>query len=329
MQPKISIVVCAYNTANYLEQCLDSVLAQQFKEWELLLIDDGSTDETPAICDRYAALDGRIRVIHKPNTGLSDSRNIGIREAKADFVGFVDSDDWIEPDMLSTVYDTLLVNGTDIVVFGYDSVYENKVRYNGYPNYSFLHGREALELMLSEKVHSYSCNKVFRRSVLVEPMPVKRFYEDQAVVYKWFAHANAVSLIDKPFYHYRQRQSSICNNKNLTHRRMDLFLANIERYEFCRANGMEALGKRMLVISGIRVSRDISRSKLPTEEKQSLIKTIADAIRPHADAARKLSLKKRFRYCLICHRPLVFIQITRLSGLWVRFRKSQSYTLFP
>lgn len=329
MQPKISIITCVYNTADYLEQCLDSVLAQQFTEWELILVDDGSTDRTPAICDRYAQMDDRIRVIHKPNSGLSDSRNLGIKEARADLISFIDSDDWIEPDMFRIVYDSLQANNTDIAIVSYAREYKNLTRNKYLGDAPFVPTADALKMLLTNQLQSYACNKVFHRKVLVEPMPVGKCYEDYFTTYKWFARAKGVTLINKPLYHYRQRQSSICNDKKMVHRRMDHFQADQERCTFCQANGMEALGKHMLVTSGIRVAKDIARCDLTTAEKQGFVSTIADAIRPHAEVVRKLSLKKRFRYSLICNHPLVFIEITRLSGVWMRFKKGHSRVLYP
>ena len=95
----ISIITPVYNVEKYLPQCIDSVIAQTFRNWELILVDDGSTDRSGAICDEYAAKDSRIRVHHKENSGQADSRNIALRMARADLIGYVDSDDWTEPDM--------------------------------------------------------------------------------------------------------------------------------------------------------------------------------------------------------------------------------------
>ncbi len=328
-QPKISIVVCTYNTAAYLEQCLDSILSQQLQEWEVILVDDGSTDQTPAICDRYAHQDERIRVIHKANSGPSDSRNMAISLARADIISFVDSDDWIEPDMLSTAYETMTSNDTDIAIISFSRDFRKKIQYRHLGEHPSMPIEEAQRLLLSQHLQSYICNKVFRRQLLVEPMPVGRFFEDHAVIYKWFSHARRVSIIDKCLYHYRQRQSSTSYNKNMADRRRDLFIADIERYEFAKAHGMEQLGERMLVISGIRGAKDISRCQLPLEEKKDIIKKIADVIGPHRDIVRSLSLKKRLRFYGICNHPMTFIQISRLSGIWARARKYQTQSLFP
>ncbi|HAQ0795523.1 TPA: glycosyltransferase, partial [Enterococcus faecium] len=101
---RISIIVPVYNVEKYLKKCVDSILGQTFTDFELLLIDDGSTDNSGSICDELAKTDNRIKVIHKENGGLSDARNIGIEVAKGDFIGFIDSDDYIDEDMYAFLY---------------------------------------------------------------------------------------------------------------------------------------------------------------------------------------------------------------------------------
>lgn len=169
-KPEISVITAVYNIGKYLGQCLDSMLAQTFHEWELIVIDDGSTDDSPAICDEYAARDSRIRVVHKANTGLSDSRNLGIGMAKADIIGFIDSDDWIEPDMFGTLYHTLIDSGADIAVCGIYKAYRNsskvKLPCHGIVTYT---RDEALDIILEDrKINSYVWNKLYRKEVLKE-----------------------------------------------------------------------------------------------------------------------------------------------------------------
>ena len=99
MEPLISVIVPVYKVELYLRQCVDSLLAQTYSNLEIILVDDGSPDGCPAICDEYARKDSRVRVIHKPNGGLSDARNVGLDAARGEYIGFIDSDDWVMPDM--------------------------------------------------------------------------------------------------------------------------------------------------------------------------------------------------------------------------------------
>ena len=114
--PTISVIVPVYNTEQYLHRCIDSVLAQTYKDFELLLIDDGSTDSSGAICDEYAAKDARVKVFHKENGGVSSARRIGVEQSHGEFIYFVDSDDAILPDTLEMMCN-YMTNGVDVVVF--------------------------------------------------------------------------------------------------------------------------------------------------------------------------------------------------------------------
>ncbi|AQP45765.1 glycosyltransferase family 2 protein [Tessaracoccus flavus] len=114
--PAISVIVPVYNVAPYLTQCLDSVLAQTFGDFELLLVDDGSTDGSSALCDAYAARDDRVRVVHQPNAGLSAARNAGLKLALGEFITFLDGDDWFDAATLAVARQTALASGADVVL---------------------------------------------------------------------------------------------------------------------------------------------------------------------------------------------------------------------
>lgn len=113
--PKVSVIVPVYNAEKYLQECVDSILRQTLTDLELILVDDGSTDSSPAICDRYAEQDARVQVIHKPNGRAASARNAGLRAASGEYVAFVDSDDWISPEM----YEKMLETGADVTLCDY------------------------------------------------------------------------------------------------------------------------------------------------------------------------------------------------------------------
>ena len=117
--PEISIIVPIYNVEQYLKRCVDSILAQTFKDFELILVDDGSPDSCPFICDEYARIDSRIKVIHKANGGLSDARNAGLEMAMGNYIAFVDSDDWIASDTYEYLYELIKKNKADVVSGSY------------------------------------------------------------------------------------------------------------------------------------------------------------------------------------------------------------------
>ena len=128
MYTRISVIVPVYNVERFLPECIESICAQTYRNLEIILVDDGSPDRCGAICDEYAAKDARVRVIHKDNTGQADSRNIAIGMAKAPLIGFVDSDDWIDPDMYETLYRTMVENDADISMCGHYLSYVNHER---------------------------------------------------------------------------------------------------------------------------------------------------------------------------------------------------------
>jgi glycosyltransferase involved in cell wall biosynthesis len=123
---EISIIVPVYDVEKYLKKCVDSILNQTFKDFELILVDDGSPDNSGAICDQYAEKDSRVRVIHKENGGLSDARNAGIEVARGKYLGFVDSDDFVNEDMYKQLYTSIIENNADLSICGIFDLYEGK-----------------------------------------------------------------------------------------------------------------------------------------------------------------------------------------------------------
>ena len=125
MEDLISVVVPIYNVENYIKKCVDSILSQTYKNLEIILVDDGSPDNCPQICDEYAQKDNRIKVIHKENGGLSDARNAGIDISKGKFITFIDSDDYIEKDYVEVLYNSIKENASDMAIGSHKAIYDN------------------------------------------------------------------------------------------------------------------------------------------------------------------------------------------------------------
>ena len=150
----ISIIVPVYNVEPYLRKCLDSILDQTYRDLEILIIDDGSTDGSGAICDEYAGKDDRIKVFHTENNGLSAARNLGLSKAQGKFVGFVDSDDWIEPDMFGVMHTRLNKSGADMCVSGFwHEMRDSSIPIM--PNNMTVSADDALKYDIIERVSSY------------------------------------------------------------------------------------------------------------------------------------------------------------------------------
>lgn len=260
--PLISIITPVYNVECYLSQCINSIIAQTFQSWELILIDDGSIDGSGEICDEYAQKDSRIRVIHKNNTGQADSRNIALSIARAELVGFVDSDDWIEPDMYSILYNILMDNQVDIAICGYFLDYKDSSIASCEKNEIVIFDKqEALNLIWEDKIiKSFPCDKLFRRNVITHMFPKSYFYEDYATLFKWFMEAKRIALIACPKYHYRQRKNSTSNDGD-PKKNFHFFTAEFERYscldkiDFFSDNR----GECKLIKVGLKEAKDIAK----------------------------------------------------------------------
>lgn len=215
---RFSVIVPVYNVEKYIHECVESVINQTFTDWELILVDDGSPDNCPEICDSYAKLDSRIKVIHKNNGGLSDARNCGLDNSQGEYAVFLDSDDyWNQNDALEKLNGEIISNNSDIVIFGCtDFNNDTKEIYVSRSNYNkekITQGskEEALHYLLSEKLlPGGSTVFTFKRSIVEENSI--RFKtgiqdEDYDFVLGVFLNSQRYSAIDDPFYMYRKGRS--------------------------------------------------------------------------------------------------------------------------
>ncbi len=217
-KPLISVIVPVYNVEQYLPKCVGSILAQTYDNLEIILVEDGTKDSSGRICDDYAALDPRVRVIHKENGGLSSARNAGIDVAKGDYFGFVDSDDWIEPETYETLMAVAQKYGADMVCGGrYDVDGVTGQRTIGLcpQKEETISPMEMLgRVFVWDNCDSAAWDKLYRRS-LFETIryPLGQYSEDIAIFYKLMEKANRVALCDKPLYNYLHRENSITTAK--------------------------------------------------------------------------------------------------------------------
>ena len=215
----ISVIVTAYNIERYLPRCLDSLIAQTYQRLEIIVVDDGSTDRTGQICDRYAAECPRISVIHKENGGPSAARNAGVKIAKGDYIGYVDGDDWVEPDM----YEEMLRACTDlqvpVAICTYRQVGEGAEKIHPTGNVMLLDRNRALEVYIcdQEQYHIYPSvwSKLFRRDI-IENISFREGRKSEDIMYTTMAlvQAESCAFLDTPYYNYMvDRQGSIMNER--------------------------------------------------------------------------------------------------------------------
>ena len=217
--PKASVIVPVYKVEEYLEKCVQSILAQTERDFELILVDDGSPDRCGALCDSLAQTDSRIRVIHQENQGLGGARNTGIREARGDWLLLVDSDDWIEPKILEKAMEAGLREEADLVMFAFRTVDEQGrelgVFREDMPKERGITLQEHKEALLTAPC---AWNKLYRRGFFQGTglaYPPRVWYEDLRTSPKLMAKAGRMVFLDEVGYNYLQRQGSIMKSANL------------------------------------------------------------------------------------------------------------------
>lgn len=236
-EPLISVIVPIYSVEKYLNRCVESIVRQNYANLEIILIDDGSPDQCPAICDMWAERDARIQVIHKENGGLSDARNVGMEIAKGELISFIDSDDWIEKSFFQKLYAAMVENSADIVecATAYDTEEGETVFIRKEAPAVFLDHKEILRrLILEDGVYQTVWNKLYRREVIGDfNFEIGKCNEDDFWTYKVLDKAKKLAIVKKPLYHYIQRNTSIIGSKyNI--RRLDSLEARFQRMEYLK-----------------------------------------------------------------------------------------------
>ena len=217
MQPLISIVIPVYNAERYINKCIDSVLSQSYANWELLLIDDGSSDDSGRICDGYSKKDDRIRTFHKRNGGVGSARNVGIEQASGDFITFIDSDDWISSYYVEHLYEAVAKCDADIGISWFENVFEGKALQSkseeALSNYECLTAEECLKKLLYQNgVEVCAWGKLYKTALIKDlRYPVGKLYEDIPVTYEAVKQSKKIAVIGNVDYYYFQRTDSIQN----------------------------------------------------------------------------------------------------------------------
>ena len=232
----ISVIVPVYKTEKYIKQCVDSILNQTYKNLEIILVDDGSPDGCPEICDKYAKQDDRVVVIHQNNTGLSGARNSALDICKGDYISFVDSDDWIETNAYEVLADKLATNCVDVVCFTANVIKDGKKvesRFRYFPDGTLKTANEMVELALADEVGGQVWSRIYSRKCWeTVRFPEKRLYEDLAISFMPFLLIDKnVLFIDKAIYNYRMNESGISLSVN-PEKNFHIFLGFKDHYDF-------------------------------------------------------------------------------------------------
>lgn len=312
MEDLISVIVPIYNVEKYIKKCIDSIVNQTYTNLEIILVDDGSTDQCGQVCDEYAKRDARIKVIHKENGGLSSSRNTGLEKMTGEFVCFIDSDDYIEKDMINFLLKDLKKNNSDISSCGKIIEYYNKVENKNNTEEFVNNPKETLARMLTFNNFDNSfCDKLFKVELFKkEKFPIGSYYEDMAIMYKIVNKAKLISHINFLGYHYIMRENSITNEK-FSIKQIDML-----RYaEECRDNIIawhtdlkeEANSFYNMNLTNVmlKIIKDTDRKKYKRELKvlnKKIIKDILPIIRN-----KLIPIKRKIVSVILCLRLYVII----------------------
>lgn len=236
-QPLLTIIIPVYNVEKYVKKCLTSVINQTYKNLEIIVVDDGSTDNSGKICDEIASLDNRIQVIHKKNGGLSDARNKGLDIARGDYIGFVDSDDFIDNNMYEELLTACKKYNAEISICGRICEKENlKEHYTLFTTQEkIMSSEDAIkDLLLQIDCDSAAWDKLYSAKLFNKiRYPFGVLHEDLNITSRLFALANKIVHTGKPLYHYLIRNGSICNEA-FSEKRMDLYIQAADCREFIR-----------------------------------------------------------------------------------------------
>lgn len=275
---KISVIVPCYNIKSYLPRCIESILAQTYKNLEVILISDGSTDGTDEVIREYAKKDSRIIPVFKQNSGVSDTRNRGLDMATGDYIGFVDGDDYIEPEMYETLLKNAIENNADISHCGYQMVFPSRV------DYYYNTGKKVIQdnkkgirdIIVGDYVEPSPCIKIYRKNIVnnLRMPPDIKINED--VIFNFYAFVNSQKSVyeDLPFYHYILRKGSAATSKINQNKLFDPVRVRKEIFEYSLKNldnEIQSVAYSSYLNSIINLYRVVSNSKLKEYKEDSFI----------------------------------------------------------
>lgn len=323
MEPLISIIVPVYQVEAYLDRCVESLLAQTYENLEIILVDDGSPDRCPQICDTYAEKDRRVRVIHQENAGLSGARNTGIDAAKGEYLAFVDSDDYVSENFVRVLYDLLQETGCAVSQCRFSYVQGEPLKDEANRDYQIYRG-ECLLARLYGPEDEATCfvvawNKLYRKELFDKiRYPVGRIHEDEATTYRLFHEAKKLAYTRRPLYgYYTDNKGSI--TAVFSRKRLQWLTAHEERITFFAKHGYEKLlpdAYRKLCDACItfyfRCTREVEGREALQRELRRRLKTYRVQGKKWI---RELPLRTRVGYGLFTVSPALYARL--LKGLQV------------
>lgn len=314
MNPLISVIVPIYNVEKYLARCVDSIVNQTYKNLEIILVDDGSPDSCPQMCDDYAKKDSRIKVVHKKNGGLSDARNAGMAVATGEYISFIDSDDYVSDDFFECLLDVINKENSDIAECSVVKFYEDN-RFDEFSDdlsVKTYDTQDAMSALIAENpFHQHVWNKLYKTELVKDiPYAVGKLNEDEFWTYQVFGRANKVSKLNKTMYYYFQRNSSIMGvGYNI--RRLDALEAKANRQKYIENNfpDLSTQAKIDLYGSCIFAYQSVMKFMSGADKKNALelirkyrkmYNLSFDEINTIKDSSKKYFMFAKFNFYLCC-----------------------------
>ncbi len=301
----VSVIIPIYNVEKYLSRCLESIINQTYRDMEIILVDDGSTDESGRVCDEYAQKDSRIVVYHKTNGGLSDARNYGIDRAKGDLLTFVDSDDWVSLNYVEVLVNGITSNNADISIINTVETDENNNQITKYCNEDIkvreYSAKDALKVIFSQNEFNTSAwAKMYKKHIFSEYRFTKGIlYEDLDLMYKCFILADKISFSTKAEYYYFQRSDSIAHEKYNTRHTVliDISKRIFDEIGTSYPELYDVAEKRYLFSNLLILSKIINEKE--QKELQNVIRANVCAIRRHVLKNKEVSKKEKVKTLLL------------------------------
>lgn len=319
--PIVTVIISVYNTEDYVRQSIESVLAQTFIEWELILIDDGSTDASSLICDEFSGKDLRIKVVHKQNTGQADSRNQAIDMARGEYVCFLDSDDWVSCHLLERLVKEAETTLSDIAVCSYYEEYIGKqvVVHNDHVGVFNRQQAFSLYYQLQNRTCYVIWGMLIKRELLSVKIPLLRYCEDTAIILQWVSLASRIVIVDEPFYHYRMRKGSVMHIEKKEERVIANLQAMQIRNHFAKNGDLIAIEEAdsFDAQAYLYIAQQFVRN-CPSAKQRIRVSKYASSLLNELQPLNTATVKRRTynRWLLLKRHPLRFAWKLYITGLF-------------
>lgn len=323
--PKISVIVPVYNVEKYLHECVDSILAQTFTDFELILINDGSQDNSGAICDGYASKDSRITVIHQENQGQAVARNNAIAIAKGDWIHFVDSDDLIHAQMLEILYSAVDENTQmsscnlykDDNLSGDFWAPKSECNFKKHP----INDDELISLFNDKHHYWIACAKLIKKEIIEKyPFTPGRIYEDNGVVFKWFNATKFVNITDEQLYFYRTTPKST-TNIDFSLKKLDVLWAFQEQIKYYESTDFNRI-KKLVNITYANICAGMYLKLLEDSQYTNEAKKLKKELKTFVRGKKKIIEYNNFLYGVLYPKPIrIIFRLERLIKNFFEKRK--------